>query len=137
MSKRKMTKTGRPVPTSEAELEAAEAELEAAIGPLRERLYAIRQAREVAEYAGLVGRFFKYRNRYSEDESWWLYTAVIVVGEYRPKCLSFQLKSDGVWEIETRDNHTLNSGWTEISRDEFDREWGKMVVAIRDLWPSR
>ncbi len=80
------------------------------------------KAREVEAQRRLIGRCFRYPNRYSDSESWWLYAVVTGVDEYgRLSVTQFQHTSTGQIEIR-RDSYPgllPVGGWEAITVEQF------------------
>jgi hypothetical protein len=81
---------------------------------------ATEKAQQIAAKQLFVGRFFKYRNRFSEEESWWLYAMGTSVNEHgHLATLRFQQRSNGSLEVEHAQFGDLTGGWQEIDAGEF------------------
>lgn len=78
--------------------------------------------REIAAKKALVGKYFKYRNSYSDGEWWWLYALVTGVDSGgRILTSQFQRTSMGHISLSADEYGGLlpDGGWIEIGRDEF------------------
>ena len=105
------------------------AELRNAIEKARDELRRIESEENIAQSKELIGKFFKYRNRYSDGEGWWLYLCVIGISESGSiKVRMFQKDTYGKvdFEEETYNPNFIRSGYAEIGEIEF---W----VAFNDI----
>jgi len=87
-------------------------------------------ARELIEKRKLIGRCYRYLNRYSDGESWWLYSRVTSVDEHgRVLTTNVQHTSNGQIELTTEAYGGMlpNGGWREIDVVEFVA--GTMTIA--------
>lgn len=91
------------------------------------------------------GKCFKYQNRYSTDDSWWLYFKVL---EIKPEDVydtngngvtshfrgwSFQTDIHGMITIEQEKNGYVHSLGKQISEAEFNRAYNKMIEKMNTL----
>jgi hypothetical protein len=82
-----------------------------------------RRSTAKAHKAGLllVGRYFKTRNSYGSDESWWLYRKVTGADGSWLKCFSFQIMAGTRFEAVTEDSLHGVESYTEINKAEWDK----------------
>ena len=77
-----------------------------------------------------VGKYFKFRNGNGADK-WMLYLHVLdVVNTYKLKAYSFEIDEIGSICIEPGGEHAFSICETEITSDEFGREYDKMIALI-------
>lgn len=90
------------------------------------------EAKRVRELERHIGCFFRYRNQYSEGETWWLYAAVTSVEPYRGcRGWSFQQTSLGAIEIDTAAGaRPENGGWERITGREFWKAAGRISALV-------
>lgn len=113
-------------------------ELKSAIEKARSELRKIEEAESAETNKALVGKFFKYRNRYSSDDSWWLYTTVTsVTKEGNPLAWNFQKDCYGI-EVEKEDmfRPSLSDGYTEISEQEFWKAYDGIMFELNARRPT-
>lgn len=67
-----------------------ESMLEQQINEMRNELFNIQSVRIENENKQYIGKYFRYKNRYSDGNSWWLYSAVEAVSETRLIGWSFE-----------------------------------------------
>ena len=81
-----------------------------------------RVASEVAEKRRLIGRCYKYQNRFSDGEMWWLYAVVTAVDEHG-RLIYSQVQHNSMDGIslspDTYGDLLPHGGWTPISQAEF------------------
>ncbi len=81
-----------------------------------------------------IGKCYRYRNSYGNDDSWWLYIEVVDVGEVGHRSVVIESFQETSLEVEVKRhthslyNHTSmeRDGYERISREEF--EAGKQDV---------
>jgi hypothetical protein len=101
-----------------------------------EKLQAAEDVERKKQDAKLVGRCFKYHNSGGGcDERWWLYYRIVGLNEYRLDALSFEVLPNGNISIEPNTSvpggrFANGSGYTEISRAEFDEAWDALLSAV-------
>lgn len=74
----------------------------------------------------IAGRYFKYRNRFSSDDSWWLYAHVESVDSFgTPIGFSFERCSNDEVRVNLSGSRQMTvrpgGGWVEITSGEFNR----------------
>lgn len=79
------------------------------------------RAREVAEKKTLIGQCFKYPNRYSDGEEWWLYAIVTGVEDGLLTSLQFERTSTGTMMITPNviGGSIPHGSWQRIPRVDF------------------
>ena len=100
------------------------------------------------EFKKLEGKCFKFRNNYScpekKSDYWWMYKQVIAIPEdgiYQTstgvschlKCWTFQTDKYGASTINPDDTTYAHSLGEEITKEEFDAAFEKMIKAILNL----
>lgn len=81
------------------------------------------RAREHEERSQLIGRCFKYPNRFSSGEPWWLYAIVTSVQDTQIIVAQFQHDTEGSLRLDcdTYGGSLPVGGWESVARDEFER----------------
>ncbi len=72
---------------------------------LRDEYNEIEHVELMAKAADLVGRTFRYRNRYSDSEEWFMYSKVTGMKDGRIFVTSFQTDCLGNLDIKTREDY--------------------------------
>ena len=113
-------------------------ELKSAIEKARYELRKIEETESAESNKALVGKFFKYRNRYSSDDSWWLYTTVTgITKEGNPLAWNFQQDCYGKVEVESdMFRPSLSDGYTEISEQEFWKAYDSIMFELNARRPT-
>lgn len=113
-------------------------ELKSEIEKARSELRKIEEAESAESNKALVGKFFKYRNRYSSDDSWWLYTTVTgITKEGNPLAWNFQQDCYGKVEVESdMFRPSLSAGYTEISEQEFWNAYDGIMFELNARRPT-
>ena len=114
-------------------------ELKSTIEKARSELRKIEEAESAESNKALVGKFFKYRNRYSSDDSWWLYTTVTgVTKEGNPLAWNFQQDCYGKVEVESdMFRPSLSAGYTEITEQEFWNAYDGIMFELNARRPTK
>lgn len=114
-------------------------ELKSAIEKAKAELRVIEEAENAEVNKTFVGKFFKYRNRYSSDESWWLYTTVIEISkDGEPLSFNFQKDCYGRIEFENdRFRPSLSAGYTEITEQEFWKAYDSIMFELNARRPTK
>ena len=114
-------------------------ELKSIVEKARSELREIEEAESAKVNLALVGKFFKYRNRYSSDDSWWLYTTVTSVTESgNPLAWNFQKDCYGKVEVEEdMFRPSLSDGYTEISEQEFWKAYDGIMFELNARRPTK
>ena len=96
-------------------------ELKRTIEKARAELRKIEETESAKVNKALVGRYFKYLNRYSSDNSWWLYVTVTGLSEGgQPLSWNFQKDCYGKIEVESdMFRPSLAAGYIEITAGDF------------------
>ena len=112
--------------------------LKSVISKARFELSQIEEAESVKFCQTLVGRFFKFKNSYSSDDNWWLYTTVTGVnGSGEAICWSFQKDIYGQVEVEDGIFRSfLGSGNIEIPEKEFWKEYSSIMEELSSRIPT-
>ena len=109
------------------------AELRKTIEKARDELRKIETEENSVQSKELVGKFFKYRNRYSDGEGWWLYLCVIGVSENGSiKVRKFQKDTYGKAEFEEESYapNFIRSGYIEIGEIEFWVSFNEIMLGL-------
>jgi hypothetical protein len=115
-----------------------EAELRAEIQARSDELSEIVERYERAQAKPIIGKCFKYLNRDSGGDTWWMFLRV-TAHEHgtRFQTLKFEAQSGG-WNIVVIDdgaylNDAAQRGYIEITRRSFDREYAKFLGRLEQL----
>ena len=97
----------------------------------RGKLHEIEAAERDASNKKRVGEYYKFRNRYSSDDSWWLYGKVISASGGVLYMFQFQTDCYDKIDVEPRDSHYYNlDGWVKISKSEFLSAWRAVLKRL-------
>ena len=107
-------------------------ELNRIIKKAQEELHKINDAEAAKANKTLVGKFFKYRNRDSSEDSWWLYTAVTgITDNGYPIAWNFEKDCYGKIEVESaRFTPSLLGGYIEITEKEFMKAYDDILAEL-------
>lgn len=87
-----------------------------------------------------LGKCFKVKNCYScpetESDYWWLYFHINNLEDGELKAMSFQKDKDGKLSIEKSDWCNPRSDFVEITKEEFNSEFDKILVELNGLKTS-
>jgi hypothetical protein len=112
-----------------------EAELETIITKALTELRLIRGKAELAENRKLIGKCFKYRNRYSSGSSWWLYLKVISADTSGVKVFQFETDEYGKVEIEiTHARVHPDRGDIAITARQFNSAWKQTLARLDRMY---
>lgn len=117
-----------------------EKQLQKEIDVLRNELGEIQLAKKNKELQKNLGKFYKTKNRYSDDSDWWLYVKVLAVDDGFLKVFSFEHTSAERFEAAVCTRYNMD-GYYEINADEFNEEFEhfmqKMRAAQLDINPFK
>lgn len=106
-------------------------DLEIQIASLQCELGDIKTAERRAEVLPLIGRCYRYRNSSGIGPKWWLYTKITGVNnECWLNAISFERRNANSFHFEGTDCFTLLGGYSEISEEEYQKEFDKFIVAL-------
>ncbi len=97
------------------------------------KLSRLKDKLEFDENKKLIGKCFKYRNSYGQDEKWWLYYKVldhVKDDNHYMKTLAVQmpnLNREVEMKIENVGKYMFRNDTIEISQKEFDKHYNKML----------
>ena len=112
-------------------------QLEKIIDDAREELSEIVDKENLENNRSLVGKCFKYLNRYGGyDTTWWIYRKVLGIdSEGFLTRIEFQTDCNGKITIEKESEFTMwSSNWTEIHQREFDEARIELMDRIVKLY---
>lgn len=116
-------------------MNSRETELEGIIAKASKELRSIRGKAQLAENKKLIGKCFKYRNRYSPDSAWWLYAKVIAATESDFKVLQFQTDCYGKVNAEITHSYIhLGDGHIPISTRQFNSAWKQTLARLDRMY---
>lgn len=102
--------------------------------PINKELSEIKDKRARKDWEKMVGKCFKFRNSFGSGEKWWLYEKIVGFNEDGLITLIAQKDSHDHIEIEKRTSYGYHhSGDIKISKEEFDREFQKLLSEILAL----
>ena len=104
-------------------------------GKINETISKIETKQKIQENQQFIRRYFKFRNSYSSDEKWWMYSYVRSIDK-DGNCIgwSFQDDKNGRITINIQEIwYGCHAFEKEISRKEFYQAWAKIL----DKLPGR
>ena len=106
-------------------------ELKTIIDVAYDELEAIEQKERVDKAKSLIGKFYKYRNRYGNSESWDLFIKVNSF-DNNGNVHGFRFEIDCNEEINIQFNTplSLSDSCTEITEEEFNKAWSQLQARI-------
>ena len=98
--------------------------LEAQRAGIQDKIWDIKLVETEKENQKYLGKCFRYENRYSSDESWWLYKKVISIKDGHLEVVAFQIDCYGSADVK-RNNWSAGSihNETEITEMDFSLAW--------------
>jgi hypothetical protein len=100
------------------------------IEPLREELDELKKEKRYEELSKLIGRCFKYKNRYSGDDTWWLYIKVTGINDYGVDVITCEKDCYGKITIE-KDRSTTSILENKIRPSTFEKILKKLMSEIK------
>ena len=116
-------------------IKETETQLRNKINWLRIKLDKIEEKKIAREQCKYVGKYYKFRNCYSDQNYWYEYLKVLRLdNDNNLKCLLFCKDTYNIYRIEkdytSMYYSSLNNRWIEITEQEFTLEWKKMLSEI-------
>ena len=99
----------------------------------RKELNKIEEKEDTKKNLPLVGRCFKFKNSYGSGDSWWLYSEVLGVEGGFFKYLTFQECTHGKISVELREYGYDSLRQTEITKQEFDKQFRLLLDKLEEL----
>lgn len=104
---------------------------------LNKRIGDIEAAKRIAEHAAKVGKCFVYKNSYSHQNQWPLYTFVKAMDENGYfEVLQFETDSNGKTSVSNETRLSMSDAYREIDRAMFETAWEDALATMRGLFPT-
>lgn len=116
-----------------------EAQLKNEITGLNNKLVKLEKERIAKELNRCVGKYYKLKNCYSDQDYWYEYLKVANIDkDNNLKCLSFRKDTEKTLEIQRNCSiphySSRRKTWTEITERKFTAEWKRMLSEINSYY---
>lgn len=120
-------------------IKETETQLKSKINKLRIELNKIEEKRTAREQCKYVGKYYKFKNCYSDQSYWFEYLKVLKLNDDNNlECLLFCKDTYDMYRIQknyiSMHYSGLKDGWIEITEQEFTVEWKKMLAKINSYY---
>ena len=110
-------------------------QLQSVIDTARKEISEIDAVERRKSVEGLVGKHFKYRNRYSSDTLWWMYIRVTgITDSGAVETVTFQTDCYGKTEFDVDVNFSMpDAVYIPITKREFNSAFDKTLKKIQSM----